>query len=164
MPFTPLHMGPGLLIKSVLQGSFSLMIFGWAQIAMDIKPLIVMINGEGHIHGFTHTYIGASLIAIFAAITGKYLSEFGLKFFEIPTPNSGKIFWWVSFLSAFIGTFSHVFLDSIMHADVQPFYPISLLNGLHQYISVGLLHKFCIYSGLIGAAIYYLVSLRKEDN
>ena len=28
MPFTPLHMGPGLLVKALLQGSFSLMVFG----------------------------------------------------------------------------------------------------------------------------------------
>ena len=27
------------------------------------------------------------------------------------------------FISAFIGTFSHVFLDSIMHSDVEPFFP-----------------------------------------
>ena len=66
MPFTPIHMGPGILIKSLLQGSFSLMVFGWTQIVMDIQPLIVLISGEGHLHGFTHTYIGAILIAIFA--------------------------------------------------------------------------------------------------
>lgn len=29
MPFTPFHMGPGLLVKALLQGSFSLMVFGW---------------------------------------------------------------------------------------------------------------------------------------
>ncbi len=91
MPFTPLHMGPGLFIKSALQNRFSLMVFGWSQILMDIQPLIVMIKGEGHIHGFTHTYLGASLIAIIAVITGKYLSEFGLRLFEIPTANAGKI-------------------------------------------------------------------------
>lgn len=33
MPFTPFHMGPGLLVKALLQGSFSLMVFGWTQIA-----------------------------------------------------------------------------------------------------------------------------------
>jgi len=27
MPFTPLHMGPGILLKSILQGSFSPMVF-----------------------------------------------------------------------------------------------------------------------------------------
>ncbi len=41
MPFTPVHMGPGILIKALLQSSFSLMVFGWTQIIMDIQPLIV---------------------------------------------------------------------------------------------------------------------------
>ena len=79
MPFTPLHMGPGLVVKACMQGAFSLMVFGWTQIVMDIQPLIVLISGEGHLHGFTHTYVGAILIALFAALTGKYLSELGLK-------------------------------------------------------------------------------------
>ena len=79
MPFTPLHMGPGILIKALLQGSFSLMVFGWAQIVMDIQPLFVLVTGEGHLHGFSHTYIGATLLAILSALSGKYLSEIGLK-------------------------------------------------------------------------------------
>ena len=163
MPFTPIHMGPGLLIKSVLRSSFSLMVFGWTQIVMDIQPLIVMLSGDGHVHGFTHTYVGAILIAIFSAVTGKYLSEFALKLLAVPTPNSGKIFWWVSFLSAFIGSFSHVLLDIVMHRDVEPFFPFTTENGLHHYISVVALHKFCLYSGLIGAVIYCLVSVRLKN-
>ncbi len=51
MPFTPFHMGPGIVVKALLQGSFSLMVFGWAQIVMDIQPLFVLISGEGHLHG-----------------------------------------------------------------------------------------------------------------
>ena len=156
MPFTPIHMGPGILIKSLLQGSFSLMVFGWTQIVMDIQPLIVLISGEGHLHGFTHTYVGAILIAIFAALTGKYLSELGLKILKISkTNNSISIAWWVVFLSAFIGSFSHVLLDSIMHSDVEPFFPFTLDNQLLGLISVSMLHKLCLYSGLVGAAIYY---------
>ena len=31
MPFTPFHMGPGIAIKVLLKGCFSLMVFGWAQ-------------------------------------------------------------------------------------------------------------------------------------
>jgi membrane-bound metal-dependent hydrolase YbcI (DUF457 family) len=162
MPFTPIHMGPGLLIKSVLQGSFSLMVFGWTQIVMDVQPLIVMLSGAGHIHGFTHTYIGATLIALFSAVSGKYLSELSLKFIKLPASNGGKIFWRVSLLSAFIGSFSHVFLDSIMHADVEPFYPFSLMNELHHYVSVSTLHKFCLYSGLFGAVIYYFVLFHQK--
>ena len=151
-------MGPGILIKALLQGSFSLMVFGWTQIVMDIQPLIVLVTGEGHLHGFTHTYAGAILLAMFSALTGKYLSEFGLVVLGIAKDNSIKILWWVSFLSAFIGSFSHVFLDSIMHSDVEPFYPFTLNNSLHGFISISELHKFCLYSGLIGATIYYVVS------
>ena len=159
MPFTPLHLGPGILIKSILQGSFSLMVFGWTQIVMDIQPLIVLVSGEGHLHGFTHTYIGAVLIAIFSALTGKYLSEFGLKILGISRKeNPITIIWWIVFLSAFIGSFSHVFLDSIMHSDVEPFFPFTLDNQFLGLISVSMLHKLCLYTGLVGAAIYYGVN------
>lgn len=161
MPFTPIHMGPGILIKSLLQSSFSLMVFGWTQIVMDIQPLIVLISGEGHLHGFTHTYIGAMLIALLAALTGKYLSEFGLKVLGISKKeNPISIAWWVVFLSAFIGSFSHVLLDSIMHSDVEPLFPFIIENQLLGLISVSMLHKVCLYSGLVGAAIYYGINWR----
>lgn len=158
MPFTPVHMGPGLLIKSVLQGSFSLMVFGWAQIIMDIQPLFVMITGGGYLHGFSHTYIGASLLAIFASLTGKQASEYGLIVLGIAKKeNPIVIKWWIVFISAFIGTFSHVFLDSIMHSDVQPFFPLFLENKLLGIITINQLHQWCLYSGLVGAGLYYTV-------
>jgi membrane-bound metal-dependent hydrolase YbcI (DUF457 family) len=164
MPFTPIHMGPGILLKAILQSSFSLMVFGWAQIVMDIQPLIVMITGEGHLHGFTHTYVGAVLIAIFAALSGKYLSELGLKLIGISKKvNPISIAWWVVFLSAFIGSFSHVLLDSIMHSDVEPFFPFLLDNRLLGLISVPMLHKLCLYSGLLGAAVYYGIYLKNKS-
>ena len=158
MPFTPFHMGPGILIKAVLQGSFSLMVFGWAQIVMDIQPLFVLITGEGHLHGFSHTYIGATLLAIFSALSGKYLSEMGLKILELSDKsNPVNIAWWVVFVSAFIGTYSHVVLDSIMHSDVEPFYPLSQANNLLGLITMGELHKFCVFSAFVGAIFYYSV-------
>ncbi len=158
MPFTPFHMGIGIFTKALLQGSFSLMVFGWAQIVMDIQPLIVLLTGEGHLHGFSHTYVGAIVLAIFSALSGKFLSEFGLLIIGISKKsNPVKIGWWVVYLSAFIGTFSHVFLDSIMHSDVQPFYPVSLENSLWGILSIEQIHKLCLYSGLVGAGLYYLV-------
>ncbi|MCP3852360.1 MAG: hypothetical protein GY694_19315 [Gammaproteobacteria bacterium] len=165
MPFTPIHMGPGILIKAILQGSFSLMVFGWTQIIMDIQPLLVIITGEGQLHGFSHTYVGATLLAIFSALSGKYLSEFGLKLLGITesglltTDGTKKepinIFWLVAFSSAFIGSYSHVFLDSIMHIDVEPFYPLTLINPFHGFISIEALHKACLYAGLLGTGLFY---------
>lgn len=162
MPFTPFHMGPGLLIKALLQGCFSLMVFGWTQIIMDIQPLIVMISGHGHLHGFTHTYLGASLIAAFSALTGKFLGEWGLKIlstqfrFDIFNP---RITWFTAIVSAFIGSFSHVLLDSIMHHDVEPFFPFTTHNLFLGVISVSALHKLCLYSGIIGALVFVAIQI-----
>ncbi len=162
MPFTPIHMGPGILIKGLLQSSFSLMVFGWTQIIMDIQPLLVMLSGEGHIHGFSHTYIGAILLACVSALSGKYLSQFGLYILQLTESKHVNIPWHIAFTSAFIGSFSHVLLDSIMHSDVQPFYPFALSNNLLNVISVSTLHKLCLYSGLVGAGVYYYLNWRQK--
>ena len=156
MPFTPLHMGPGLLVKSLLQGSFSLMVFGWTQIIMDIQPLVVIFTGQGHLHGFSHTYLGATLLGIACALSGKYLAQFGLRL--MGRVQYLPISWIVAITSALIGSFSHVLLDSLMHADVEPFAPFMQTNPFLGFISIETLHKFCLYSGLIGAGLYLAVS------
>lgn len=160
MPFTPFHMGPGLLAKGLFQGAFSLTVFGWTQIVMDLQPLFVIISGEGHLHGFSHTYVGATLLAIVSGLSGKYLSELGLRIIDMK--SALPIRWWVAFLSAFLGSYSHVLLDSIMHGDVEPFYPVTLANPMLHWISVEHLHQFCFYTGLAGTALYVAASLWKE--
>ncbi|MDO3388500.1 hypothetical protein QWI17_21820 [Gilvimarinus sp. SDUM040013] len=163
MPFTPFHMGPGLLIKSVLRGAFSLMVFGWAQIIMDIQPLLVMLTGDGHLHGFSHTYLGASLLAVLAAVTGKPLAAIGLKILRV-TPERKTITWPIAFVSAAIGSYSHVFLDSIMHADVQPWFPFRMGNPLLGLLSYDAIHWFCLGTALLGIALYVLVSFWRDRN
>lgn len=156
MPFTPFHMGPGLLVKALLQGSFSLMVFAWAQIIMDIQPLVVMITGEGHLHGFSHTYVGATLIGIGSALTGKYAAELGLRL--MGQLRHLPVSWPVAGISAVIGSYSHVLLDSVMHPDIQPFAPFILDNRLLGCLSVAALHEFCLYSGLLGVGLYFAIS------
>jgi len=149
-------MGPGLLIKALLQGSFSLMVFGWAQIIMDIQPLVVLLSGEGHLHGFSHTFIGATLIGVVSALTGKHAGEFGLR--RIRKNCYLPISWPVTIVSAFIGSYSHVLLDSVMHTDVEPFAPLTLDNPFIGFISIEALHQFCMISGLLGIGLYFALS------
>jgi len=154
MPFTPIHMGVGLVIKPLMQRGFSLMVFGWSQIVMDIQPLINMVLSIYPVHGISHTYIGATFIAIFCGITGKYLGEYGLKLIkeEKYMPISFK----VAFISAFIGTYTHVFLDSIMHSDMSPFYPFSQENNLLLVVGIDALHMSLFISGILGVIVYYV--------
>jgi len=64
LPFTPFHMGPALALKAVSGRYFSVLVFGIAQIAMDIEPLIGMILNADVLHGWSHTYVGATVIGI----------------------------------------------------------------------------------------------------
>ena len=111
MPFTPFHMGTGLVVKALLQTSFSLMIFGWTQIIMDIQPLIVLLTGEGHLHGFSHSFIGASLLALLAGITGKYLTEFALNFVNKLIKDDTRLIipWSVAMLSALLAVLAMLY-------------------------------------------------------
>ncbi|MEM1189737.1 MAG: metal-dependent hydrolase [Pseudomonadota bacterium] len=163
MPFTPFHMGPGILVKALCQGGFSLMIYGWTQVVMDLQPLIVLLTGEGYLHGFTHTYIGATLIAVFSALSGKYLFEVSLRIAGLRNPSNSEISWVVALVSAFIGSFSHVLLDSLMHADLQPFYPLSQRNPFLGVVSVESLHNVCVYSGLLGAVLYFAIAWKLNE-
>ena len=163
MPFSPLHMGPGIVVKACMQGAFSLMVFGWSQILIDIQPLVVMLTDRGELHGFSHTFIGASLIALIAAPSGKYLGEIGLRILRISEYN--PIGWRVAIISALIGTYSHVFIDTIMHSDMEPFAPFSKYNAWHGVISIDTLHMLCVGSAVVGGIAFWLIErVRQKRN
>lgn len=168
MPFTPYHMGPGLAVKAVCGRHFSLMVFGFSQVAIDIEPLVGIIRGNAAVvHGFTHTYIGATLIAVFSVVVGRPICQFFLNYWT-PDPHSlflswlrgpKLISWPAAITGAFVGTYSHVFLDSMMHSDMQPLAPMSDANGLLHIISVGGLRLLCLLSGVLGALLLFAVFL-----
>lgn len=150
-------MGPGIAIKAILQGSFSLMVFGWAQIVMDLQPLLSITTGLVELHGFSHTFVGAALLTVVSALSGKHLSELGLHWLGLNRQRDINIAWWVVFVSAALGTSSHVVIDSIMHSDIMPFAPFSEVNPWLGWVTIDTLHRLCYYSALLGAVLYYLV-------
>ncbi|MBS3957761.1 MAG: DUF4184 family protein [Clostridiales bacterium] len=165
MPFTPYHMGPGILVKSLLRGSFSLMVFGWTQVIMDTQPLVVMLTNRGTLHGFTHTYAAAVAIALFAAVSGKYLAQVALRLGPRPTRRALTVPWSVAFASAFIGSLSHVALDSLIYTDIRPFAPVSQANPSLGLIPSSAVYDLSMVAGLLGAVIFFAVTfLRSRHN
>lgn len=154
MPFTPLHMGPGLAVKAVMQRKFSLLVFGWSQIVIDLQPLVAMTTGRGDLHGFSHTLLGATLIGLLCGLSGKPLGEWGLR--VLREPRHLPIAWGASFGSAFIGSYSHVLVDSVMHVDVLPFSPFNQASPLHAIISIDTLHLLCLATAVVGGLAWYL--------
>lgn len=155
MPFTPLHMGAGMVVKAAMRKNFSLVVFGGSQVAIDIQPLVVMLGHKGESHGFSHTFLGATCIGALCGLLGKLIGEWFLRFFV--EPKGIPISWCVSFISAFIGTYSHIFIDSIMHSDVMPMSPFSMASPLYGIISIEALHILCIGGLVVGGLVYCLM-------
>jgi len=149
MPFTPFHLGPGAVFKAIGGRHFSFMVFGGAQVLMDIEPLVRIYQEAPILHGYTHTILGAAVIGVIATITGKPISQFVLNRFGIP---HYPLSWLASASGAFVGTFSHVLLDAIMHADMRPWWPLSAENQLLRIIPVETLHIVCVACGVLGGA------------
>lgn len=148
MPFTPLQMGPAILLKALRPRSFSLMVFGWTQILMDLQPLFVMLSGRGELHGASHTWFGALLLGLLAAPSGKYLGTFGLVLLGLR--GQLPITWRVAWISACIGSASHLLLDSIVHADMQPLAPFATGNVLLGLISWEAMTWLCLTCAVLG--------------
>ena len=150
MPFTPFHLGPGAAFKAIGGRHFSFMVFGGAQVLMDIEPLMRILRGDFVLHGYTHTIAGALLIGIVAALIGKPISASVLSALRIPHQ---PLTWLAASSGAFVGTFSHVALDALMHADMQPWWPMATGNGLLGAMDVERLHMACAVLGALGLLV-----------
>lgn len=171
MPFTPLHMGPALVIKGAGGRHFSVLVFGVAQVAMDIEPLVGILRGADVLHGWTHTYIGATLIGftVFLLVLplcqwilqrwNRELEFHKLQWLRSPEPITRM----AAMTGALIGTYSHVLLDSIMHADMLPLRPWSTDNALLELVSIDALHQACFISGLIGVTIWFMLGYARRN-
>lgn len=126
------------------------MVFGGSQILMDIEPLIGILQNKAILHGYTHTLLGALVIGTIAGIVGKPISSYVLRLLAITHP---PFMWAASFAGAYIGTFSHVLLDAIMHFDMSPWWPIAPGNQLLTFISIDQLHITCLIAGIVGGIV-----------
>lgn len=172
MPFTPFHLGPGLVVKAVAGRRFSLCAFGLAQIAMDIEPLIGLRRGLDVLHGTTHTYAAAALIALPVALLTPWLCGWALRRWnrelahyrlswlcEPSTMNMPALLH-----GALAGTLSHVLLDSLMHSDIRPLLPWSDTNPLLGLVSADAIYRGCAIAAAAGALGWLAMAWRRHRN
>ncbi|MBB1076317.1 DUF4184 family protein [Rhodoferax sp. 4810] len=158
MPFTLFHLGPGMVFKAVLQQRFSIISFAIAQVAMDIEPLVGMIRGAERLHGITHTYLAAILIAVPVALFTPIVCRPLLRrwqheviYYQLPWVLTPLQFTPIAVINgAWLGTLSHVLLDSVMHSEMTPLAPWVMNNTIYHWLSITALHHLCIISGLLG--------------
>jgi hypothetical protein len=150
MPFTPFHLGPGAVFKAIGGRHFSFMVFGGAQVLIDIEPGLGLVYGWPVLHGWTHTVAGALAIGAVAGAIGRPISEYALRLARIAHP---PFTWTASFAGAFVGTFSHVALDALMHADIAPLRPFADGNPWLGLVSMEAVYRGCLVAAVVGGAI-----------
>ena len=170
MPVTPLHMGPGMALKAIAGDRFSLTMFGVAQVAIDIEPLVGIIRGAPELHGWTHTYVGATLIAAAVLVLARPLCHLIVRWWNaelrrnaldwLATPE--RIGWGAAAAGAFVGTWSHVALDSIMHLDMVPLRPLREGNALLLATTVDNLYLGCLLAGIAGLALWVAIRFMRN--
>lgn len=164
MPITPFHFGPGALIKVIAPRHFSWTIFALSNVLMEPLVLFLLIGDPAH--PWMHTLPGAVAIAAVAALFGRKPCEWMLSWFNrnlVPgwqrrlfavEPSIPRGTAWIS---ALVSTLSHLGLDSIMHTDVEAFWPILSGNSIQGTISLDALHFLCVAAAVVAMIIALLV-------
>lgn len=153
MPFTPYHLGPALLAGVALFPFIDFVAILVASVILDIEPMLVLfLNLSGPLHGVSHTYLAATLVSF--AITGVFwlfrneLTAIASLFGVVQEPRKLGLL-----AASLFGTYSHVFLDSFLYAEMNPFFPV-LGNPFLGLITSAAIYQFCLYCGAIGALLY----------
>lgn len=156
MPVTPFHFGPGALLHAAAPRRVSFIAFVAANCITDCESVYNILRNSFPLHRFLHTFVGATLVCgvtIVLFVAMRRLSR------NVSLPNW---FQWQQLTTAAVGvgaalgSYSHIVLDGIMHADMRPFAPWSDANPFLRAIPLSALHWGCIGAGLVGIAILLL--------
>ena len=144
MPFTPYHMGFGLIAKSAKPAKVSLILFGFSQIVIDLQQLYKHITNPHGLayHGLTHTIIGATIIAFICLPFRSALEKVFRQTISKPSAIYG----------VFIGVYSHLLLDGLVHSEVSQrlFWPFHIDSHLCGFINLKEMEMLCIIMGAVG--------------
>jgi hypothetical protein len=164
MPFTPLHFGPGLIIKAVAPSQFSLTAYTLANVAVDLEPLYHIVRGDYPLHGPMHTLPLATLTGLLVGM-GVHLLP---KAFRAESKDVSKKFPDAlraefrlpeCIIGGVLGGLSHSLIDSIIYTDFHPFAPFSIQNPLHGLITPNALSYGLLLTGVIGLVLLAIRAL-----
>jgi membrane-bound metal-dependent hydrolase YbcI (DUF457 family) len=165
MPFTPYHFGPSALIGLPLKRRIDIPVFVLANVIVDLEPGAVMFFRLDYpLHGYLHTLIFGGLVGLVWGLAAYLLLKPAFKLlmriFSLPyQPTLPKMM-----SSGLLGIWLHVFIDSFLYKDMNPFWPIAG-NPLHAVIRYQTMFLICEASLVIAVVIYpaYAIARRMKE-
>lgn len=161
MPFTPFHLGPALFFGLLLFRYINFPTFLIANIIVDIEPFLILLLGLNYpLHGFFHSFLGGSIIAVlfsFAMIKVNEREPKLMAFFGLGQNISSKTIW----LASFSGIYLHIVFDSFLYTDIKPLYPFSY-NPFYALLLPYDVYSLCSILFLGGLVFYALKLIRDK--
>ncbi|MFB6102358.1 MAG: hypothetical protein ABEJ73_07300 [Haloplanus sp.] len=153
-PFTPVHLGPGLLIGLLCLRWLDLPTFLAASALVDGRAALVFLGLlDGPLHGPLHPLLGAAVLASVLAVATIPLRPrrdplLARLRASQPTAPARIV------TAALVGSRLHVGLDAMLYADVAPFAPVSAANPALGLLGVPTVYVGCVVAGLLGLGLY----------
>ncbi|QDT43748.1 hypothetical protein Pan241w_38520 [Gimesia alba] len=135
-----------------------------ANVLIDLEVLYYLSRNEPPLHRYLHTYAGGLAAGMVAGllmfgviqVLRRLLpadSRWEKRLAQTPRRQMLR----QSILAGVIGGASHILLDSLMHAEMQPFWPLAEGNVLAGIISVPALHITLAAIGFFGLIFWLLL-------
>ena len=153
VPFTPVHLAPGLLLGLLTLRWLDLPTVLLASVLVDVRTALVFFDVlDGPLHGPLHTLLGATLLALVIAVgvlPVRSVLDPVLGWLRVPQTASIRRIG----AGAVVGTWGHVLLDATLYADMVPFAPVAG-NPLLGLLGVGTVYVGCLVAGIVGCGLY----------
>jgi predicted ferric reductase len=125
MPFTPFHLGFGILLSAILFPYIDPIALLLGTILIDLEPLFHLIFSIGQLHGVIHSFLGVIVffipISVISWVSFKLIS----KWFDYQY----KFRWYLSLLSSILGLYSHIIFDAGLYSEMRLLYPFTNQTG-----------------------------------
>jgi len=155
MPYTPFHFGPSSTIGMLLYKKLDVFVFVLINVIIDIEPFLVMVfNFHYPLHGYAHTFIGAGVLGcccgalawVFRGSIRKIMN----RGFKLPyEPLRSKMM-----IAGVFGASLHVFLDSVLYPEMQPFYPLRA-NLMFGFVDYSGMYLWCAMFFIPAVGLYW---------
>ena len=123
MPITPLHLGILAPINHLLPGKVNNLAFWIVTLWLDASAIAYYAFGleMGEFHGpETHSFLAAFALSGLVAAVGTLFYSIKIHFFNEDGMDNAMA--WL--LGAYLGGFSHILLDAMVHSEMLPFHPL----------------------------------------
>jgi|SRR5262245_2967719 len=152
MPFTPFHMGVGLVAKGISPPQVSILAFGASQVAVDCEPLYHALRHENPIHGPVHTILVGGAVGLAAGAAtwwvGRRIAPMLPPFLRRDLDRGAAL------IGGLIGGASHAILDGLVHPDVHPLWPLTNLTWVLPPEGIAAMPLACVIAGALGTALW----------